>query len=334
MVSGAQAQPVISAVRRLAAPETAVVPIHSLQPADSPRLAGIDEAHVALLVESDAELPPILVHRQSMRVIDGMHRLFAARALGQTQVAVEFFDGDEDEAFVRGVADNISHGLPLSLSDRKAAAVRIMTCYPPWSDRRVGRAAGLSGKTVAALRQRVAHDAPPRRIGQDGRVRPIDGATGRQIAGDILAANPDASLRQVAQAAGIAPATVRDVRERLRRGDSPMTTTQLQGRQAHAGTVVSHPVTRVQPRRSRRDSDPLDAQSILQGLRRDPSLRYTDSGRALLRWLDRYLVSGDATTGLMAAVPPHCLPILARLARHCAAEWDELAERLDRHQRR
>jgi ParB-like chromosome segregation protein Spo0J len=311
----------------------ALVSVDSLLPADSPRLHGIDQAHLALLIESGVDLPPILVHRRSMRVIDGMHRLLAARCLGRTHVAVEYFDGDDDAAFVRGVTENISHGLSLSLADRKAAAVRIMTCYPSWSDRRVGRAAGLAGKTVAALRRHQADGPPPRRVGQDGRLRPVDGGAGRQLAGELLAANPDASLRQVARIAGIATATVRDARERLLRGDSPMTVTQLRSREVREAVQRPEPAQRGQRRPSRRDNDIVDPRPILRGLRRDPSLRYTDSGRALLRWLDRYLLDGEFSTGLLEAVPPHCLPIIARLARHCAAEWNELAEQLDRHQR-
>jgi ParB-like chromosome segregation protein Spo0J len=307
---------------------TARIPVDALGPADSPRLDGIDEAHITLLVESGAELPPILVHRRSMRVIDGMHRLLAARRLGKTHIAIEFFDGDDDAAFVRSVTDNIRHGLALTIADRKAAAVRIMTCYPLWSNRRVGRAAGLSDKTVAALRQRVLADEQPRRIGQDSRVRPINGAVGRQLAGQILASHPEASLRQVAKAAGIAPATARDVRERVRRGDSPMTATQLRADPTYESDHEPSMLPR-QTRRAPRDNDVLDVRSAMEGLRKDPSLRYTDSGRTLLRWLDRYLVRGESSTGVVSAAPPHCLPIIARLARHCAAEWTELAEQLD-----
>jgi ParB-like chromosome segregation protein Spo0J len=330
MVSTAQLQAVASPAPELGPPGPVLVPVDSLRPADSPRLDGIDEEHVALLVESGAELPPILVHRPSLRVVDGMHRLLAARCQGRTHLLVEYFDGDDDAAFVRSVSDNIRHGLSLSLADRKAAAVRIMTCYPPWSDRRVGRAAGLSGKTVAALRQRLDNDAPARRIGRDGRIRPIDGGSGRQLAGDILTAHPEASLRQVARAAGIAPATVRDVRNRLRRGDSPMTASQLRGR-ADGGDPVARPVPR-QARRTHRDTGGIDPRTTLDGLRKDPSLRYTDAGRALLRWLDRYLVGGGLSTGIVSAAPPHCVPLIARLARHCASEWAELAERLDHYQ--
>src|SRR5260370_41261090 len=74
------------------------VPLSSLVPADSPRLEGLDPGHAEALAEVDDELPPILVQRSTMRVIDGMHRLDAARIRGQEEIRVQFFDCCEDEA--------------------------------------------------------------------------------------------------------------------------------------------------------------------------------------------------------------------------------------------
>ncbi|MGH8879883.1 MAG: hypothetical protein ACRD0P_21450, partial [Stackebrandtia sp.] len=54
------------------------VRIALLRPADSPRLDGENSEHTQMLAESSEKLPPILVHRQTMRVIDGVHRLSAA----------------------------------------------------------------------------------------------------------------------------------------------------------------------------------------------------------------------------------------------------------------
>src|SRR5436190_22914423 len=97
------------------------IPIGSLLPADSPRLEGERIDHVRALADATVDLPPILVHRPSMRVIDGMHRLRAAQLRGEETVEVQFFDGGEDLVFVAAVQANISHGLPLSLADRQAA---------------------------------------------------------------------------------------------------------------------------------------------------------------------------------------------------------------------
>jgi hypothetical protein len=73
-----------------------------------------------------------------MRVIDGMHRLRAAQLRGDHGVEVKFFDGDADEAFIAAVRANITHGLPLTLADRKAAAQRILAAS------HTGQLAGLA----------------------------------------------------------------------------------------------------------------------------------------------------------------------------------------------
>jgi hypothetical protein len=40
---------------------------------------------------------------------------------------------------VLAVQVNVTHGLPLSLADRKVAASRIIDCYPGWSNRQSRR---------------------------------------------------------------------------------------------------------------------------------------------------------------------------------------------------
>lgn len=99
----------------------ATVPIGSLLPANSPRSQGEDDEHIQRLAENEADLPPILVQQGTMRVIDGMHRLRAAILNGRRSIDVEFFDGSDEEAFIRAVEQNVAHGLPLTLADRKAA---------------------------------------------------------------------------------------------------------------------------------------------------------------------------------------------------------------------
>lgn len=103
-----------------------IVPAAQLMPSLAPRERREDPAHVRLLAETDGRSDPILVHRPTMRVIDGAHRLSAALMRGRTEVVVQFFDGSEAEAFVLSVQLNVRHGLPLTLDERKAAARRIV----------------------------------------------------------------------------------------------------------------------------------------------------------------------------------------------------------------
>ncbi|RQX33168.1 hypothetical protein DLJ57_19775, partial [Micromonospora chalcea] len=134
------------------------VPVSALLPGDSPRLAGENVEHIRLLAAMH-DLPPILVQRGTMRVIDGMHRLRAAKLRGDETVRVTFFDGDDAAAFLLSVDANIKHGLPLSRADREAAATRILRLYPQWSDRAVAAAAGLSPTTVSGIRRRLLQPA-------------------------------------------------------------------------------------------------------------------------------------------------------------------------------
>jgi hypothetical protein len=203
-----------------------MVRLTSLVLEGSPRQAGQSETHIRVLAGVDGQLPPILVHRPSMRVLDGMHRVRAAMLRGEEAIRAVFFDGDEREAFVEAVRANVPQGLPLTLADRKAAARRIVALYPGWSDRRIAAAAGLSPATVKSVRDAATARSGQldARVGRDGRVRPVDGSNGRRRAASVLAERPDASLREVARAAGVSIGTAGDVRRRVQEGRDPVPT--------------------------------------------------------------------------------------------------------------
>jgi hypothetical protein len=308
---------------------TARVPVDALLAAESPRGTGENQEHVEALAAAETRLPPIIVHRPTMRVIDGLHRLNAAKMRGAGTIEVRFFDGDEADAFVVAVKSNIAHGLPLSLADRKRAAVRIIASHPQWSDRMIASVTGIAAGTVADLRKRVAGGpaAEDSRIGQDGRVRPIDGAAGRRLAGELIMQNPSLSLRQVARAAGISPETVRDVRNRLRRGEDPVP----RPRGSRSGAVEHRNGAPRSARPARIDRATVrDPATAVDRLRSDPALRFSEAGRDLLRLLGIHTLSPDDWNKIIDNVPPHCGTIVAQLARDCAEMWGELASRVER----
>jgi ParB-like chromosome segregation protein Spo0J len=307
------------------------------------RVKGEDIKHVRVLAEVADELPPIVVHRATMRVIDGMHRVRAAILSGVAYVEALLFEGAEDEAFLLAVRLNVAHGLPLSRADRVAAAVRIIYSSPQWSDRAIARAAGLSDKTVASIRRRASAEIPPLpdRIGRDGRVRPVSPAAGRRMASDLIAQNPDAAIREIATRAGISPGTARDVRERLRNGLDPVPPRQRdrspaqQAGSAAGGSEAGGPsAAGSQPRgedestRERSVSARMTPR-ILESLRNDPSLRYNETGRALLRLLALHTMSPADREQLISAVPLHRAQAVAQVARSCAEAWQEFASRLE-----
>jgi ParB-like chromosome segregation protein Spo0J len=301
--------------------------ISRLLVADSPRRAGEDAQHIRVLAESEASLPPILVHRESMRVIDGVHRLHAALLKGEEVIDVRYFDGSEEDAFVLAVEANVTHGLPLSLADRKAAAVRILASHSQWSDRSIAAVTGLSSKTVGAIRRRtvLGNGDFTARIGRDGRTRPLDSAAGRRRAGELIARRPDASLRDIAEAAGISKATARDVRDRMRSGNDPVPPLRATRRQADS--TRSEDYERARPVAG--GPAALDRETALRSLSKDPALRFSESGRALLRWLATSATGPQGWNELMPVIPPHCSYILAALARDCAREWLEFAKQLE-----
>ncbi|WP_345055549.1 ParB/RepB/Spo0J family partition protein [Streptomyces rameus] len=302
-----------------------MVPIDSLQASDSPRSSGEDAEHIRTLAESGAELPPIVVMRSTLRVIDGMHRLRAAGLRGATEIAVRYFEGEEKEAFVLAVKANIAHGLPLSLDDRKAAASRILSSHPLWSDRAIGRATGLSAATVGTLRSCSTAGVTQSnvRVGRDGRTRPLDATEGRRLAARFIQENPTAPLRQIAAQAGVSLGTASDVRKRLRRGESPLPGSD--GARARP-TAAEKPPT---PAERAEETVPSRA-LMLRHLSRDPSIRLTEDGRVLLRWLNVVAVRSQDWDRLLANVPPHRAEVIAELARGCAEIWQRVAEQLER----
>jgi hypothetical protein len=155
---------------------TTTVPIGRLRVGGSPRLSGPDQGHVAVLSQVAEELPPIVVHRGTMTVIDGIHRLEVYRLRGAKVVPVRFFDGSDQDAFVEAVRLNSRHGKPLTLQERQQAAVRVLRIHPDWSDRAIAQLCGLSPKTVGARRQRRNGEFPqlPYRVGLDGKSRRVD----------------------------------------------------------------------------------------------------------------------------------------------------------------
>lgn len=303
-----------------------LIPIASLRPGDSPRLGGENRVHAQALAQSEAVLPPIVVQRSTMRVVDGMHRLRAAELRGQTEILVQFFEGDDESAFVVAVEANIAHGLPLSLADRTAAAARIVVARPDWSNRKVASVTGLAATTVGAIRQRSSDESGSNteiRVGLDGRARPVNSADRRLLASKLIKDRPTASLREIAQAAGISPATVLDVRNRLREGRHPVPERQ-------------HRMSKSMPRldqdmsgSSRVGQITRSDREMLLLLKKDPSLRFTDAGRGLLRWLDIHTVGLDQWRRHVGNVPQHCVQKIVELARRNGNVWQHLAQYLE-----
>ncbi|MFI0373197.1 hypothetical protein ACH35V_35505 [Actinomadura sp. 1N219] len=284
------------------------IPVRLLADGDSPRSAGVDPDHAAALAAVPGPLPPIIVHWPTLRVIDGLHRLTAARSRGDETIRVRLFEGGETDAFVLAVSENTARGLPLTLADRKRAARRIVRSFPRWSARMAAAVTGLSAGTVTEIRREELGDGADGdvRLGRDGRVRPVDKAEGRDIARRLIIEDPTLSLRQIARVAGISPETVRTLKQSLLNGPS----------------APPEPV----PQEAR--ATPAAApgrDALMERLRADPAVRFRESGRDLLRLLSLTSLSLADWERLVAAVPSGHRAAIVRLARDCAAGWTEFA---------
>ncbi|MDR7400345.1 MAG: ParB N-terminal domain-containing protein [Armatimonadota bacterium] len=134
------------------------VPIEKvhMDPALQVRVRGVQRQRVEALVQAvqgGASLPPVLVTPDPRRadrfvVVDGAHRLAAYRRLGARTVDVQVQEG---AGWLDAFRANCHHGLPLSLEDRKAAAVRLRREHPEMSEREIARVVGLAPSTVHAV---------------------------------------------------------------------------------------------------------------------------------------------------------------------------------------
>lgn len=311
-------------------PEVSRIPINLVVPSNSLRQMGEDASHVEYLTRTENKLPPIVVHRSMMYIIDGMHRLRAAERRGDTYIDVTFFEGTEDEAFVCSVRANAAHGLPLSLRDRRAAAGRILRSHPSWSDRLIATTVGLSAGAVAALRQRSTEQPKQlnSRVGSDGRSRPNDPVERRLRASRFIGEAPGASLREIAAAAEISIATARDVRQRKGQGHDPVPSglrePRSHGRRMNEeGRAAQKYVPGLVSR---------SAESPLRTFQSDPALRYSEKGRALLRMLHTSSLSAETWRVLVNSVPNHVAPAVAQAARICGEQWFRFAEEVERQE--
>ncbi|WP_435178425.1 ParB N-terminal domain-containing protein [Actinacidiphila sp. bgisy145] len=344
------------------------LPVRALSPELRLRQGGVDPAHVQLLADAadHAELPPILVRRNGWGVIDGLHRLEAAKLRGDRSISACFVECTDAEALVLAMRANSAHGLPLSRADRMAGAARVLAAHPDWSDRAIARLTGLSGKTVAALRGRTAGAAPPggKRLGRDGRLRSVVAGEGRRRAAAYLRDHPDATLREVARETDVSVGTVHDVRTRLRGGAPP----EPDGGRAPAGPPDSasaapyadrapHPAD---PAEAAEAADPAEAPdraavplvralpdpdvsrercrepagiplgwaAVSAKVASDPCVRYTEGGKEFLQWMAFHASDPDRWQELIGAVPPHWLGVIAPIAESISKEWSQFAERL------
>jgi ParB-like nuclease domain len=321
----------MSAVEQL--PEVNV-PVDAVVPGFHLRTAGTDAAHVRLLADAagTVQLPPILVQRNGMRIIDGMHRVAVAKLRGECAIRARIVDCSDEKALVLAVKSNTLHGLPLTKADRISSAKRILAEHPDWSDRKVAGIAGLSGKSIASLRNRSIGSAQfdGKRLGRDGKRRPVDAGEGRLRAAEYVRAHPEASVRQIASETEVSLGTAHNVRQKIRGGMdlSAPESSPREGQAVAASQAAPPPVTNIGDRATASTVRRLAWSAVVGKLAGDPTLKYTDGGRAFLRWMTQHAMHQDEWREFADAIPERWLDEVRQAAAAMSDEWGKFASEL------
>jgi ParB-like chromosome segregation protein Spo0J len=119
----------------------------------------VDEGVVqeyAELMKARRNFPPLdVVHDAKARkfyLIDGYHRLAAARLAGVATVGVSVTEGTLDDARWLACGANKSHGLRRTNADKRKAARAALLARPHLSDSALAEHVGVSGPMIGAYR--------------------------------------------------------------------------------------------------------------------------------------------------------------------------------------
>ena len=87
----------------------------------------ISETHarrIADVLEAGKELPPIVVQKRTLRVIDGFHRVRAHRLLKLEEISCDIIDCNDVEAYKKAVELNSAHGRPFTPYDYRRIVLK------------------------------------------------------------------------------------------------------------------------------------------------------------------------------------------------------------------
>lgn len=117
----------------------------------------LDEATVAAYAEEPERLPAVEVWPDPesgyIFLLDGQHRVAAARRRGLAEIPVTFFEGSRTEAEARARVANLWHGLPLTAAERRKARLEVIERLHEYSNNWIAEDfLRCSSNTVAQLR--------------------------------------------------------------------------------------------------------------------------------------------------------------------------------------
>ena len=134
------------------------------------RLDGGTQSRVALSADTVAEyveairrgdeFPPAVVFHDGKIywLADGFHRAEGYKQAGQKEIECDVREGGQRDAILFSVSANETHGLRRNAKDRRRAVEMLLSDpeWSGWSDRQIGRLAGMSHTQVANIREKLS----------------------------------------------------------------------------------------------------------------------------------------------------------------------------------
>jgi hypothetical protein len=131
---------------------------------------GLCEETIIRYMESFEALPPINIQEGTGVLVDGFHRVEAARRLGAEVVPVRMLDIPDEELHLYAGLANCGHGRALDRTERNRFIVRLIEEYS-WPAEKVARTVGISSSSVAlAVRENQYNRELSERLGDDVQV--------------------------------------------------------------------------------------------------------------------------------------------------------------------
>ncbi len=132
-------------------------------------------AEYAELLVAGVTLPPVTVFKTPKRhvLVDGFHRVAAARKAGLAAIQAEVHEGTVIDAVAYALKANATHGLRRTNADKRQAVEIALKYWPKESSRKLAERCGVTDKLVTEVRNSTAEiPQSEERVGRDGRKRP------------------------------------------------------------------------------------------------------------------------------------------------------------------
>lgn len=117
-------------------------------------------ADYADAMRKGAEFLPVLVvyDGQHYWLVDGFHRVAAAKQAGKIEVLAEIYEGTLRDALLHAVKANATNGLPRSNADKRAAVKVLLQDeeWGQWSDGEIARRCAVSDRFVSKVRKKLS----------------------------------------------------------------------------------------------------------------------------------------------------------------------------------